>query len=253
MSTTKPFAHYDLCSSVSYDDIYNEIIWDPATRGACVEQSILVQPENDQVPIVRSTYAPKYQIIPPHCKSILKAAQIVLEQNQSHVVFNNVLAECYQAEKRRMAFHTDQALDLKDDTFICLYSIYNDESEPNLRKLVVRNKTTQVVEEIALLHKSIVVFSTNTNRHFLHKIVSPNERPTSSEWIGLTFRCSKTSIIELNGRLWTSDGNPLDIASDEQLKEFYANKKQENKQINFQWPNTPYVVNSPFPLSRLDS
>ena len=96
-----------------------------------------------------------------------------------------------------MGFHTDQALDLKDELFICLFSCYNDPDTKSLRKLVVKNKSTNNSFDIKLEHNSVIIFSVKTNREYLHKIILDSSE-SKDLWIGATFRYSKTSIYFSN-------------------------------------------------------
>ena len=89
--------------------------------------------------------------------------------------FNNALIECYTNDDATMAFHSDQALDMVDESFIAVFTCYkHPELEPQ-RKLVVQLKDVPEDQaeafEVPLLHNGVVVFSTETNRRFKHKIV----------------------------------------------------------------------------------
>ena len=141
---------------------------------------------------------------------------------------NNALMhiETYTSEHAKMGFHSDQALELADNSTIAVFSCYE---HPELtltlppRKLVIVMKAengagggqggqggqangqthtaaSTTTFEIPLPHNSAVVFSTATNRRFQHKIVPGHDASTSdgggtppeNRWLGVTLRTSKT-------------------------------------------------------------
>jgi len=79
-----------------------------------------------------------------------------------------------------MGFHSDQALDLETNSWICICSIYsNPELTSSIRKLIDRSKLTDVLQVYELTHISIIMFDTNTNVTHIHKIIlsNPNAKP----------------------------------------------------------------------------
>ena len=121
-----------------------------------------------------------------------------------------------------MAFHSDQALDMVDESFIAVFTCYkHPELEPQ-RKLVVQLKDVPEDQaeafEVPLLHNGVVVFSTETNRRFKHKIVldsgsGATADAAQSEMLGITFRTSKTLIrFDEAGRALFEDGSRVSDA-----------------------------------------
>lgn len=155
--------------------------------------AILVDPLNDTIPIVRTTTIYKN----PPSKFLQIHHQII---NQiPNITFNNAMIEIYTPKYRRMGFHTDQSLDLQPNSHICLFSCYenNSNAQNNIRKLKVQNKITKKYSEIQLNNNSIVIFSTQTNQENVHKIVLESHKSTT-RWLGITFRLSKTYIKFIN-------------------------------------------------------
>jgi len=136
--------------------------------------------------------------------------------------YNNAMIEMYDNNYTTMKYHSDMALDLTGNT-ICIYSCYPNNDEPR-RKLKIKNKITNIETIITLEHNSIVYFSLETNRHYLHKIIG------NGKWLGITFRNSKTKADNLT------------IANDEEKKELLLLRKQENSNIDFSYPNINYTL-----------
>lgn len=182
--------------------------------------SVLVQPDGSNIPIVRTTTVyEKSQIFKPiHLKIIDDISKI------TNTSFNNALIEIYDDSYCNMGFHSDQALDLADNSYICLFSCY--ETEPtNYRKLKIQNKKTKELSEVILENNSVVLFSTKTNREYLHKIVL--EKHSNTRWLGITFRLSKTFVNFIDGKPYVND-KLLRLATDEEKKEFFKLKNREN-------------------------
>ena len=166
--------------------------------------------------------------------------------------FNNALIEIYESSYSKMGFHSDQALDLEDHSFIGLFSCYEhpDEiEESQLRKLVVKNKTTDEEFEIILHHNSAVLFSVEDNKKFQHKIILnsvPNSKKAigDNKWLGITFRTSKTPILFKNEKPCFSTGEDLTIADKDQEAEFFQLRGQENRSLDFVYPNVLYTISS---------
>lgn len=137
--------------------------------------------------------------------------------------FNNAMIELYTDEYRTMKFHSDLALDLVPKSYIGIYSCYPSGSTDR-RKLVVKNKLTGEITDIALEDKTMVLFDTDTNSQYLHKITG------RGVWFGITFRLSNTY----------ADG--LRLATDEEKKEFLRLRKLENKSLDFKWDSIEYTL-----------
>jgi hypothetical protein len=180
------------------------------TVGRGREQAILIHNGGDDslVPLVRCTT--RYEFAPQHfgtCHHQLASAierEIARHQSNKEapiLSFNNIMIEKYTKQCTTMGYHSDQALDLAPNSWICLYSCYsNPEKYASRRVLQVKNKTTNEETEYLLDQNSIVFFSTETNRKFLHKII-PKEPLVSDDnvWLGLTFRTSCSLISFASG------------------------------------------------------
>jgi hypothetical protein len=204
-------------------------------RKGCISTCVQIKSSNDMVTaaLVRSTTAyqrPAVRFTPAlyHIHEELEKVSIF------SFPFNNALVERYASQYKSMKFHSDQDLDLEDNTYIALFSCYRDPFSMPTRYLEVKNKESQEIERmIPLEHHSIVVFDVNvTNKVFQHRIVYRQENkktkrppPCSSEvatnsssrhqqesdatddasvdpddaWMGVTFRTSKT-FLDYHGR-----------------------------------------------------
>ena len=211
--------------------------FEPIGKGR--QGAVLVKPERDgSVPIVRTTtkYNSPAQIFPPAVKDL---ADQIQHQATVPVSFNNVLAEVYNEEYARMGFHSDQAQDLLDGSCIALFSCYADPKKPFNRKLVVEPKEDNPNGEkfeIPLTHNSVIVFSLDTNRRFRHKIVLDHRQPADNEWMGLTFRTSKTLVRYEGDQTLLADGTPLKLLGPDPDRTVYRMRGKENKEVDFHYP-----------------
>jgi len=206
----------------------------------------LVKPHSTRgVPIVRTTTkynAPAFCFQNVHTRlaeQIQKSASLPAE-------LNNALIETYTNAYTTMGFHSDQDLDLEDETDVAVFSCYK---HPELartapRKLIVESKEANGGRfEIPMAHNSVVVFSHATNRRFKHKIVLDTaSKPADNEWLGVTFRTSKTFVKSINGKPHFEDGTPLTKATAEQQREFYSLRSQENASIGFEYSPLSYTI-----------
>lgn len=158
------------------------------------------------------------------------------------VSFNNAMAEMYDYRYTKMGYHSDQALDLAPDSWICIFSCYEDRSEAHPKILVIKDKVTRETSELVMEYGSVVMFSTTTNERYLHKIVSKTQQ-TQSTWLGITFRLSKTFVHYANQIPYLGN-RVLTIASDQERKEFCRHKRAENEQIGYDYPDIHYTLNS---------
>lgn len=115
--------------------------------------------------------------------------------------------------------------------------------EPGQVPIVINNEEF----EIPLTHNSVILFSVETNSKFLHKIVldaKPNQKPLQSDhkWLGITFRKSKTFIQFEDNLPYFSKGQLLELANEEQKTEFFKLRGQENRIINFVYPELSYTL-----------
>ena len=205
-----------------FDDLFNSVEFEDIAigrKGAIITDDY----------IVRSTtnYNNAIQNFKPIHTSLKKTIENIINNTFNNILFNNAMIEVYDNNYTTMKYHSDMALDLVDDSIICIYSCYIDKNG-NKRKLLVRNKITNEENEIILEHNSIVYFSTETNKQYLHKIIGMKN--DNNIWLGITFRQSKTKF-----------GN-LTFATEEQKRELYKLRKQENLNINFSYPEITYTI-----------
>ena len=208
---------------------------------------ILVDCKNNLIPIVRTTTV--YTEPPRNFSSIHHNIidKIKTALNLPTLQLNQAMIEMYNHEYRTMKFHTDQALDLADNSYICVFSCYNNPETDNVRKLRIKNKTTGEINELYMTHNSVIIFSTKTNKEHVHQIVLEKENPDKNAiWLGITFRLSKTFInfVE-NVPLLYPSGIPLRLANDEEKQRFFIYKSQENSNIDFTYPiDLDYTLSS---------
>ena len=226
----------DLATSVPFEDITN------GRKGT----NIIVKNDNQCIPIVRTTtqYNKPASFFKPIHYELLSYINQINSDNRK--TFNNALVEIYDNRYKSMGFHSDQAQDLQPNSFICIYSCYDDHIESPSRALIVKNKQTDEEMEFTLNHNSIILFSTETNKNYLHKIIY---KDISNKWLGITFRLSKTFIKFINEipYLTSFDNqmnqiNQLNYADDKQKKEFYKCRSLENKQIDYTYPDFNFTI-----------
>lgn len=144
-----------------------------------------------------------------------------------------------------MGAHSDQALDLEAESYIALFSCYK---HPELatppRTLVVMSKDdSSPTFEIPLTHNSMVVFSLDTNRRFKHKIVLDlSGRVPENEWLGITYRSSKTFVQFRDEQAFLENGTRLTLANGDQTRQFYKLSGQENRETDFTYPALPFSI-----------
>jgi hypothetical protein len=213
------------------------------------------------IPIVRTTTQynlPAQNFAPIHHQIVENIQQKVPDAH-----FNNALIEIYDRDYAKMKYHSDQCLDMAKNSYIALFSCYEQPeniAQDLLRRLKVKNKTTEEEFEITLEHNSVVLFDLPTNAIFQHKIVLEQhnfqhkntlETPKGvkpslqdNRWLGITFRQSKTFIHFKENLPYFADGTPLLLAGEEQSKEFYQLKSQENHQPDFVYPFLAYTLSA---------
>lgn len=224
----------ELLASVRFEDI-----------GKGRQGAVLVKTdETDGIPIVRTTTkygAPAQPFRPVHeylARQIQKIASLP-------VGFNNALIENYTNAYTTMGSHSDQALDLADKSFIALFSCYKRPETANpLRKLLFEFKEPGGDNiEISLTPNSVVVFSVDTNRRLKHKIVlETSAQMPENQWLGITFRMSKTFVRFRDRFAYFPDDAPLTLADDEQRQEFYQLRRRENNETDFTYPRIKYTI-----------
>ncbi|MFI6151732.1 alpha-ketoglutarate-dependent dioxygenase AlkB [Kitasatospora sp. NPDC051170] len=157
--------------------------------------------------------------------------------------FNNALIETYTNTYRTMGAHSDQALDLAEDSSIAVLSCYRHPDAGPPRKLIFEPKAPDAGApfEIPLAHHGVVVFSTATNRRLRHRIVLDTPAP-DNQWLGVTYRTSKTPLHYHDGHPHLPNGTRLTLADDDQQREFYALRRRENTETDFAYPPLTYTV-----------
>lgn len=185
---------------------------------------ILVDVVDDKVPIIRSTTKfnkSSLRFNKYHYLLIDKIKEKIKENDFfKEISFNNALIEIYDDNYSKMGFHSDQSIDLNDDSYICLFSCYKNIDKPS-RKFIYKEKQEPSFEkEILLENNSLIIFSTNTNLKYLHKIILNSKN--GNEWLGITLRLSK-NLIKI------PIGDQLKLANHEETLNFYKNKKIENE------------------------
>lgn len=223
----------DLSTSVDFEDI---------TIGR--KGAILIDNNNNLIPIVRTTTnynkpAQKFKDI--HHKLIDMIRKV---SNNDNLKFNNAMIELYDSRYKKMGYHTDQSLDLEDNSYICIFSCYDDIPATEIRKLKVKNKLSNNEFEFSLEHNSLIIFSTETNKKHQHKIIL-DKSTVNKKWLGITFRLSKTYIkFDNNIPYFYPDNIILKMATDEERKQFMKLKGLENSNVEYTYPKIAYTISS---------
>jgi hypothetical protein len=173
-----------------------------------------------------------------------RLARQIQERTAVPADFNNALIETYTQAYATMGGHSDQALDLADGSFIAVFSCYRRPEAGPPRKLVFESKEPGGEKfEIPLAHHGVVAFSVAANRRLRHKIVlEAPARTTENQWLGVTFRTSKTLVRFRDGQPYLPQGARLLSADDEQRQEFYRLRRRENQETDFRYPLLMYTV-----------
>lgn len=198
--------------------------------------AVLATINNKIVPIIRTTTSYKNPIqnfTDNHIELICKIKTLFPDYN---IDFNNALFEIYD-NYFTMGYHSDQALDLSNDSYICLFSCYENSTTKQFRKLKVQNKNTKQYYDIILENNSVVLFSTDVNKNHLHKIILEADK-SQTKWLGITFRLSKTYIDYSSGHPLFLNGTKLLLANEEEKSQFYKLRSMENKSVDFEYPKT---------------
>jgi hypothetical protein len=238
------FSKYDIkLKDNLFEELANSAKFEKLGKGR--QGTVLTHVQNNIIPIVRTTT--KYIIPSQNFKQIhyeiMNKINYVQKTNQN-LYFNNALIEMYDMNYTTMGEHSDQALDLDPDSYICLFSCYSNPETKDIRSLKIKDKTTGELSEIQLSYNSIVLFSVKTNSNYLHKIVLDNIK-TNDIWLGLTFRLSKTFIQFLDEIPYFYKTNrKMRLANQEETKEFYSLRQKENKSIMFEYPELNYTISA---------
>lgn len=199
--------------------------------------------EAGSVPLVRTTTqygSPTQRFRAVH----ERLAHQVQEVAGLPVGFNNALIETYSNAYTSMGAHSDQALDLADESFIAVFSCYEHPDAGPPRKLIFESKESAGEKfEIPLEHHSVVAFSVASNRRLKHRIVLDKPVPAvDNRWLGVTFRTSKTLVRFRDGEAYLPQGARLAVADEEQRREFYRLRRRENNETDFVYPLLTYTI-----------
>lgn len=231
---TKNNLFEELLASVRFEDV-----------GKGRQGTVLIKiDETGGIPIVRTTT--KYKAPAQPFQSVHEQLAQQIQQIASlSIGFNNALIENYTNAYTTMGSHSDQALDLADESFIALFSCYKypEIANPPRKLLFELKEPGGDSTEIPLTPNSVVVFSVDTNRRLKHKIVlEASSQMTENQWLGITFRTSKTFVRFRNECAYLPDNKPLTLANDEQKQEFYNLRHRENHETNFSYPKITYTI-----------
>lgn len=229
------FHFFFLPTNNYFEPLRSSVVWETVGKGRAMATLINSDNADALIPVVRSTtvcHHPTQWFGDIH-HTVLRDLLCAMPD---HVVeppkFNNAMLELYTPECRAMKYHSDLALDLHPDSYIAIFSCY-DTTYAAKRKLVIKNKTTGTIREIVLEHNMVVLFSLDTNRQHLHKIVPATGNPSSpapgpGQWMGMTFRTSRTFVAH-DPML----GCALRLATPEEHSHFLRLRSQENKSTDF--------------------
>ncbi|MEU3777334.1 hypothetical protein AB0F11_29850 [Streptomyces sp. NPDC032472] len=223
----------ELSASVRWEDVGK------GRRGATLTKAN----EAGDVPLVRTTT--RYSSPAQRFRAVHeRLAQRIQERAALPGGFNNALIETYTNAYTTMGSHSDQALDLADESFIAIFSCYQHPEVTPPRKLIFESKESGGEKfEIPLAHNGIVAFSVELNRRLRHKIVLDlPAQAAANQWLGVTFRTSKTFVRFHDGRAHLPQGVPLVLADDEQRHDFYRLRRRENKETAFAYPLLTYTI-----------
>jgi hypothetical protein len=220
-----------------FEQLLGSVRFDDVTTGR--RGTVLVKVDPSGIPIVRTTtpyHAPAQPFRPIHDRL---AQEIRACASLSHP-FNNALVEHYTSAYSTMKRHSDQALDLAEASSIAVYSCYRDPQQPS-RRLIVKPKESGAAFDIPLDHGCVVAFSLDTNRRFSHAIALRANAP-DNDWLGITFRTSKTFVRFVDGHPTLPSGVRLTFASEEQRRELFKMRRRENDETSFAYPSISYTL-----------
>ncbi|MFE1546265.1 alpha-ketoglutarate-dependent dioxygenase AlkB [Streptomyces sp. NPDC058718] len=227
----------ELTASVRWEDVGK------GRRGAVLARV----DEAGGVPLVRTTT--RYSNPTQRFRAVHEQlAQQIQERTALSVGFNNALIETYTNAYTKMGSHSDQALDLTDESFIAVFSCYQHPEAGPPRKLIFESKGPDAKAdgerfEIPLAHNSVVAFSVDANRRLRHRIVLDAPlQAADNQWLGVTFRTSKTFVRFRDGHAYLPQGERLVSADDEQSREFYQLRRRENQETDFRYPLLTYTI-----------
>jgi hypothetical protein len=220
-----------------FEELLASVRFDEVTKGR--RGAVLVKVESRGIPIVRTTtsYPASAQLFRPIHEHL---AQRISASGLLPLSFNNALVEHYTSAYTAMKRHSDQALDLADESWIAVYSCYRNPERPS-RRLMVQPKESGAGFEVPLEHGSVVAFSRDSNRRFTHAISLRAAAP-DNEWLGITFRTSKTLVRFVDGHPTLPSGARLMLADEHQRRELFQMRRRENQETSFEYPSLSYTL-----------
>ncbi|MCA9720502.1 MAG: alpha-ketoglutarate-dependent dioxygenase AlkB [Myxococcales bacterium] len=243
---TAEFRRYTLAREGElFDALARAVRFERVAKGR--RGAVLVQPDATRgVPIVRTTtrYDAAAQRFSPVHERVAHQVQALASLPTT---FNNALIERYTNAYATMGYHSDQAQDLEPGSSIAIVSCYRDPARASPpRALLVRSKQPgSEAFEIPLTHQSVVVFSLDSNRRFTHKIVLDRTRqPPENEWLGVTFRTSRTFVQYREDGVFLEAGDALTVADEDQRRALYKLRGRENRETDFAYPPLTYTISA---------
>jgi hypothetical protein len=233
---------YALAGGNLFEELFSSVRFEEVGKGRLGAVLVRIDEAGD-VPLVRTTT--RYGLASQRFRPVHERLALQIQERAALTVgFNNALIESYTNAYTTMGGHSDQALDLADESFIAVFSCYRHPEVHPPRKLIVEPKEPAGdTVEIPLTHHSVVTFSVGTNRRVRHRIVlDRTARPAENRWLGVTFRTSKTFVRYRDGHTFLPDGTRLTAADDEQRREFYQLRRRENTEPDFTYPPLAYTI-----------
>jgi len=228
----------------TYDLLKKNVHFGTITNG---RKGALLVNDNKNIPLVRSTTSYMYQMF---TEEHYKLHEMVLNELLFNEIcikeLNNAMIELYDSSYRNMGWHSDQELDLAEDSHIVIFSCYkNPVEEHDIRTLHIKSKNQKDNRfSIKLDEGTCVVFPLHVNNKYLHKISLNSRRSSINEWLGITFRRSKTFINYRSGIPYFSGTEiQLTLATDDEKREFLKHRSKENKSIGYTYPELTYTIN----------
>ncbi|RII14618.1 hypothetical protein DSC45_19905 [Streptomyces sp. YIM 130001] len=225
-----------------FDELSASVRWEDVGKGR--QGAVLTKVDaTGRAPLVRTTS--RYSNPTQRFGAVHeRLARQVQDCAATPVGFNNALIERYTNAYRTMGGHSDQALDLADGSFIALFSCYRSPEANPPRKLVFESKVSRgETFEVPLTHHSVVTFSVDSNRRLRHRILlDASPGAADNQWLGVTFRTSKTLVRYRDGHAFLPQGSRLTAADEEQQREFYGLRRRENHETDFTYPPLQYTV-----------
>jgi hypothetical protein len=248
------FQYYELDDNDYFATIIDGVQFEELGKGRI--GTVLVDNDDKGTPIVRTTssYINSPQVFTDKHHDLIEK---IKEKTYHNVEFNNGMLEIYNESYRKMKFHTDQSLDLAENSYICLFTCYEHEpSTKDIRTLVIRNKVTSIMSEIKLNNNSIVIFSYDTNLRYNHKIIKKCYDPRcTNRWLGFTLRLSKTFVnfVEDIPYIMCNDTmTELRMATDIERRDFYKMKSEENRFVDYVYDELDYTLSPSDTIKRIE-